>query len=133
MPGRGRLGSRGLDLGVQPAPQARVKDIFKPGSSLNVDLCNESTPAEQAPMGAEVDNFGNSWSKFEGGGWFSQFGTFASGQGFSEKGPIANLAFLMIFTVFVPFLSLMTTLAAFKLLSPMIGGDVEISLLSRLI
>ena len=115
------------------APQARVKGIFNRSKPLDVDLCNVSQPSEQAPMGAQVDNFGNSWTKIEGGGWFSQFGTFVTTQGFSEKGPIANLAFLMVFTVFVPFISLMTTLASFKVLSPMIGGDVEISLLSRLI
>ena len=48
-------------------------------------------------------------------------------------GPIAHLALLMVFTLFIPFLALMTTLAAFKVLSPLLGGDVEISLLSRLI
>jgi len=33
----------------------------------------------------------------------------------------------------VPFISLMVTLAAFKYISPLIGGDVEISLFSKLI
>jgi hypothetical protein len=117
----------------QLAPQQRAKSIFDTGNSLNIDLCNESTSQEQDAWNSEMDNFANSFSKIEGGGWFTQFGTFITLQGFSDKGPIANLAFLMVFTVLVPFLSLMTSLAAFKLLSPLIGGDVEISLLSRLI
>jgi len=119
--------------GEQVAPQQRTKDIFEPGASLVVDMCNETTPQEHAVMGAEMDKFGNSWNSFEGGKWFSQFGTFATLQGFSHNGPIANLAFIMVFTLFIPFLSLMASLAAFKVLSPMIGGDVEIQLLSRLI
>ncbi|MCX8198183.1 MAG: hypothetical protein N3F07_03260 [Candidatus Micrarchaeota archaeon] len=52
---------------------------------------------------------------------------------FGKKGPIANLAALMFFTLFTPFVGLMLTLSAFKVFSPLIGGDVEISLLSRLI
>jgi hypothetical protein len=39
----------------------------------------------------------------------------------------------MVFTLVTPFLALMTMLASFKYFSPLIGGDVEISLLSRLI
>jgi hypothetical protein len=52
---------------------------------------------------------------------------------FGQQGPIANLAMLMVFTLIGPFIGLMTTLAAFKYFSPLIGGDFEISILSRLI
>ncbi|MEM2137784.1 MAG: hypothetical protein QW568_01730, partial [Candidatus Anstonellaceae archaeon] len=52
---------------------------------------------------------------------------------FGLQGPIANLAMLMVFTLIGPFIGLMTTLAAFKYFSPLIGGDFEISILSRLI
>ena len=52
---------------------------------------------------------------------------------FAPDGPLSNLAMLMVFTVVTPFLALMTVLASFKYFSPLIGGDVELSLLSRLI
>lgn len=54
-------------------------------------------------------------------------------QRFLPGGPLSNLAMLMVFTVVTPFLALMTVLASFKYFSPLIGGDVELSLLSRLI
>ncbi|MFA5930289.1 MAG: hypothetical protein WC861_05385 [Candidatus Micrarchaeia archaeon] len=118
----------------QIAPQQRAKDVFDPNApKVEIDICNQSTVQERTDAAAEFDKFGNSWNTFEGGKWYQQFWKFISIGAFSEKGPIANLAFLMVFTVFVPFLALMSSLAAFKVLSPMIGGDVEISLLSRLI
>jgi hypothetical protein len=52
---------------------------------------------------------------------------------FAVGGPLSNLAMLMIFTVVTPFLALMTVLASFKYFSPLIGGDVELELISRLI
>ena len=115
------------------APQQRAKSVFDSGNTLTVDMCNESTAQDQAAMGAQLDKFGTSWNTFEGGKWYSQFGSFVTMQGFSPNGPIASLAFIMVFTLLIPFLALMTTLAAFKVLSPLLGGDVEISLLSRLI
>jgi hypothetical protein len=53
--------------------------------------------------------------------------------GFGPKGPVGTLATLLVLTLVSPFLAFMTLLAAVKVFSPMIGGDVEISVLSRLI
>ncbi|MFA6328158.1 MAG: hypothetical protein WCY41_01805 [Candidatus Micrarchaeia archaeon] len=117
----------------QLAPQQRAKNVFNSGTSVDIDICNASTVQEFNAAASEFDRFGSSWNTFEGGKWYQQFWTFISVRAFSLDGPIANLAFLMVFTMIIPFLSLMTSLAAFKVLSPMIGGDVEISLLSRLI
>ncbi|MCX8175194.1 MAG: hypothetical protein N3E51_03245 [Candidatus Micrarchaeota archaeon] len=52
---------------------------------------------------------------------------------FSPDGTLGSLGALMVFSIVIPFLGLMAMLAAFKYLSPLIGGDVEISILSRLI
>ena len=84
-------------------------------------------------MLSAMDNVRGRWDFLEGGAWYSQFLGFITGGAFEEDGPIAHLALLMVFTLFIPFLALMTSLAAFKVLSPLLGGDVEISLLSRLI
>ena len=80
------------------------------------------------------------FNSFQGGKWYSQFLGFVLNftdptqpSMFGQNGPIATLALLMVFTIFIPFIALMTSLSAFKVLSPIMGGDVEIALLSRLI
>jgi uncharacterized membrane protein len=55
------------------------------------------------------------------------------GAKFKVGSALSNLAALMTFTVITPFIGLMLTLSSYKVLSPLIGGDVEIALLSRLI
>ena len=118
--------------GQQLAPQQRAKGVFSQ-PAVKIDICNGSTQGEKDTMQAAMDGVGNKWDFYEGGKWYSQALSFATGKAFEPDGPIARLALVMIFTLFIPFLSLMTSLAAFKVLSPMLGGDVEISLLSRLI
>jgi len=116
-------------------PQQRIngaKDVFSTAPS-NIDLCNASTSDENNAMISAMESVRGNWTQLEGGKWYSQTVNFFTGNAFSTTGPISNLALLMIFTLFIPFLALMTTLATFKVLSPLIGGDVEISLLSRLI
>ena len=121
-------GSASLDLD----PNARAKNVFAQ-PSLSIALCDEATPQEKDSMLSAMDNVRGRWDFLEGGAWYSQFLGFITGGAFEEDGPIAHLALLMVFTLFIPFLALMTSLAAFKVLSPLLGGDVEISLLSRLI
>ncbi|VVB58193.1 Uncharacterised protein [Candidatus Anstonella stagnisolia] len=48
-------------------------------------------------------------------------------------GALDNVATLMVYTVVVPFLGLMIMLASIKVFSPLIGGDVEIAGISRLL
>jgi hypothetical protein len=110
----------------------RAKSVFS-NPSLSVDLCSAASETDVGAMNATMDSIRGDFGKFENGKWYSQALEFATHGAFSETGPIAKLALLMVFTIFIPFLALMTTLAAFKAFSPLIGGDVEISLLSRLI
>ncbi|OIO20905.1 hypothetical protein COV61_00250 [Candidatus Micrarchaeota archaeon CG11_big_fil_rev_8_21_14_0_20_47_5] len=56
------------------------------------------------------------------GGWY-----------LGEEGVFAGIAKLMLFSVFMPFIAIMTTISAIKTLSPLLGGDVEIAGLTRLI
>ena len=118
--------------GQSLSPMQRAKGAFSQ-PAIKIDICNSSTKSEQDNMKLAMDGVGNKWDFYEGGKWYSQALSFATGKAFEPDGPIAHLALLMVFTIFIPFLSLMTSLAAFKVLSPMLGGDVEISLLSRLI
>jgi len=118
--------------GQQLAPMQRAKGVFSE-PALKIDLCNSSSQTEQDNMKSAMDGVGDKWDFYDGGTWYSQALGFATGKAFEPDGPIAHLALLMVFTIFIPFLSLMTSLAAFKVLSPLLGGDVEISLLSRLI
>ena len=125
--------------GTQLAPQQRINDVFSQ-QPLNFDLCNSSTQGETDAMGSAMDEVRSDANGIEGGRWYSDIldfisaaGRFSGNGAFGVKGPIANLAILMIFTLFIPFLALMTSLAAFKAFSPMLGGDVEIQLLSKLI
>jgi len=113
-------------------PDANAKSVFSQ-PSLTIALCDEATPQEKDGMIVAMDNVRSRWDFLEGGAWYSQFLGFVSAGAFAADGPIARLALLMVFTLFIPFLALMTSLAAFKVLSPLLGGDVEISLLSRLI
>jgi hypothetical protein len=82
------------------------------------------------------DNFRSRWDQIEGTAWGGEFGDLlatGTGNAFDKQGPIGSLATLMVFTLVTPFLALMTSLAAIKVFSPLIGGDVEISVLSRII
>jgi len=117
---------------VELDPDAKAKNVFSQ-PSLAIALCDEATPQEKDSMVIAMDNVRSKWDFLEGGAWYSQFLGFVSAGAFAVDGPIARLALLMVFTLFTPFLALMTALAAFKVLSPLLGGDVEISLLSRLI
>ncbi len=117
------------------------KMIFEPGQGVNIDLCNDPAASQQQnEMLGLADGFASAWKQYEGSRWYEDFLNFVKTDpainplgAFGPKGPIAVLATVMVFSVLVPFIGLMTTLAAVKYLSPLIGGDVEISVLSRLI
>lgn len=115
------------------SPLQRANDAFS-RPALNFDLCNSSTQAENSAMGSAMGEVSGGYPGLEGGKWYFQFLEFiTTGKAFGPNGPIANIAALMVFTLFIPFLALMAALSAFKALSPLLGGDVEIQLLSRLI
>lgn len=97
-----------------------------------MDICGDPS---QEDIDYNVNNanmFEKNWEGIQGGAYVNA-GNFISLNAFSIGGPMASLAALMVFTLVTPFLALMTTLAAFKQFSGMLGGDVEIALISRLL
>ncbi|MEM4634180.1 MAG: hypothetical protein QW275_03435, partial [Candidatus Anstonellaceae archaeon] len=96
------------------------------------DICGSSSDEQKASWGTVIDVFTEQFKKIENTNIFGEIRENNTSR-FGTEGPIANLAKLMFFTLFTPFVGLMLTLSAFKVFSPLIGGDVEISLLSRLI
>jgi len=96
------------------------------------NICGNSTAEEKTEMGNMVDMLKTQLTAAENSDFLGPAKDKMTDR-FGPDGPIANLAMLLVFTLVSPFVGLMLTLSAFKVLSPMIGGDVEISLLSRLI
>ncbi|MEM4348519.1 MAG: hypothetical protein QXN37_03035 [Candidatus Anstonellaceae archaeon] len=129
------MSSGSVDFGTT----AEAKEAFDPSNQVQIDLCQDSRSTQQKiEMIDTISGFIDTWKNYEGTKWYTGFFEFISSSVaptslFGPKGPIAILASLMIFNLIVPFLGLMTTLATIKYFSPLIGGDVEISVLSRLI
>ncbi len=125
------------DLGVH------AKYVFDPGKIADVNPCDSSTDQEKLEMKGLISDFKSEWTAIKHTTWLEDIvdfmeggvGTVALGESsaFGVRGPIGTLATIMVFTIFTPFLALMTSLASFKVLSPLLGGDVEISFLSKLI
>ena len=134
--------SNAVDFGTSDT----AKELFNPQNKINLDFCSSvgstdpaiSAKATSDQLDADMirTNFNNVWSQVEGSKWYTQFYDIIDvglGGGLGKNGPVSALATLLVFSLVVPFLALMTTLASIKVLSPMIGGDVEISVISRLI
>ena len=106
-------------------------------SKVDIELCNQTS--QDSGTAALGGYFAQNWKGYMHTGWFSQVLNFFSGalgspsSGFGPSGPVARMAYIMVFALITPFLALMTTLASVKVVSPLLGGDVEISVLSRLI
>ena len=125
------------------APTQNQGEVFNPSNQLQFDFCSSVNSGTSTSVSDLSDfnlmrgNFESNWQKIEGGRWYEQLGElFSVGTatgGFGPKGPVGTLATLLVLTLVSPFLAFMTLLAAVKVFSPMIGGDVEISVLSRLI
>ena len=125
------------------------KDYVRSGPKINIDLCTPEggTSTQQTLQESLQKSFTLKWASYENGGFFSQVGHFftngftngvagvlgSPSSAFGLDGPIYSLSMIVVFALILPFLALMTTLASVKVLSPLLGGDVEISVLSRLI
>ena len=98
------------------------------------DMCAVATPTQVAssPNAALFNTFSSKWQMIENGAIHNSATNLINGA-FSINGPVASLAVLLVFTLITPFLALMTTLASFKVFSGLLGGDVEIALISRLL
>ena len=127
-------GSGSLVYDIYSAPlnfQADPEQAFAANAPTNLmNICGgTSQPSSNEPLNL----FKESWDSLEGGALMKSLTTFSSFTAFDIGGPMASLAAIMIFTLITPFLALMTTLAAFKAFSGLIGGDIEIALISRLL
>ena len=123
------------------------KNVFDPAKKIAIDICNSTAPtnppavrnkaiADRAISQQIRENFQSRWDQVSGTNWYSQVYELldvGTGGGFDRNGPIGALAAVMVFSLVIPFLALMTTLATIKVISPIMGGDVEISVLSRII
>jgi hypothetical protein len=123
-----------IDLGISP------KQIFDASSNkMNFDMCGTASDDEKLQLNNLFTDFKGKYGVVEHSHWYDQFldavesPLFLGDSPFGRGGPIGTLANIMVFTIFIPFIAFMTTLASFKVLSAALGGDVEISLLSRLI
>jgi len=116
----------GMGLSLNPGAQNETV-----GSRTNVmDLCGTATAAQKNGQESQIKFL----AKTVMATWNSAPGDAMDiGGRFGIDGPASNLAMLMVFTLVTPFIGLMTMLASFKYFSPLIGGDVELALLSRLI
>ena len=127
-----------------------LKDVVgNPEDQVTFDICNsvedfglpqsvrDAAQADRTDYDNTLVNFRNKWEQIEGSKWYTVYSDmlkYGAGIGlFDMEGPIGALASVLTLTLFVPFLALMTTLACVKVMSPMLGGDVEISVLSRVI
>jgi len=109
---------------------ASKQDAF--ASTIDVmNVCGPANPQYAQQQDNAIAALQGKWDMIMGTGWRDKFSS--QGDYFAPDGPAGMVGFLMVFTLVIPFLALMTSLAAFKVLSPIIGGDVEISVLSRLI
>ncbi|MFA4982738.1 MAG: hypothetical protein WC588_00830 [Candidatus Micrarchaeia archaeon] len=112
------------------------ENVLEGGYVANIDVCNSTgADAEQARAERQQDEgfIQSNWKMMRGTKWHAGLQTMLTGPGLSYDGPLGVLAMIMVFSTVLPFLGLMTSLAAFKVLSPLLGGDVELGLLSRLI
>ncbi|MFA6489067.1 MAG: hypothetical protein WCT52_00115 [Candidatus Micrarchaeia archaeon] len=128
-------------MNISTAPM-KQSEILGTGQTF-MNLCGTAKPEELEEQGGLVDFLWNI-IKILWNSTLNVVGNIVAPAGqlgddpetaarFAADGPVSSLAMLMVFTVITPFLGLMTMLASFKYFSPLIGGDVELSLLSRLI
>ncbi len=108
----------GLCVPLQPAAEIDVTPIDEP-------------PQEEVEV--EMSDLTSKVSTLSGGSLLGKIKDRIFNQKWliGEYGVLDNTARLLVFTVFMPFIALMVTLAGVKKMSPLFGGDVEIAGLSR--
>ncbi|MEW5996195.1 MAG: hypothetical protein AB1657_01215 [Candidatus Micrarchaeota archaeon] len=106
-----------------------------PALTGNANLC---VPPSERPEGFSA---GGEWAEFlslmgkliawpfSGFAWGAQFDDWILG----ENGIVNGVARMVFFSLFFSFISIMSTVAAIKSLSPLFGGDVEIAGLTHLV
>lgn len=107
--------------------------VFEADTYDVMDYCGTSTDEERAEQQEQITGFQGTWEVIRKTSFFRSQYDFITLGAFAQDGPIASLSAIMVFTLILPFLALMASLATFKVLSPMLGGDIEIALISRLL
>ncbi len=123
-------GNRGQNITLGPMP-------------AQLDLCNDTPRAGDMNIAHRFayklqDKMISSPTSAVKIAWYlANLGTYNVAWGFDfflgPDGYLGNLAKLFLFSLVVPFIGVMTTLASIKALSPMLGGDTEIAGLTHLI
>ena len=131
-------------LNGQIALGSSTENMFTGARTKIADFCQMEngqyafTQQDESDWASSFTNFKGNWDSVRSGGeikWLMNFFEVTTGpsNAFAPDGPMGSVAALMIYTLLIPFLGLMVALSAFKTISPLLGGDVELALISRLI
>ncbi len=121
--------------------QATRSNSLKAGAALATNMCFNNTPmttAEQAAADEKSRDLmlgaGKDALTKVAEGWGNAIKiALSQDELLGYHGVIDNLGKILIFSLLTPFLAIMITLASIKVFSPLLGGDVEIAGLTRLI
>ncbi len=116
-------------------------EILKAGTSLATNMCFNSTPMSASEEAAAEEKSrdlmlgaGKDALTKVAEGWGNAIKiALSQDELLGYHGVIDNLGKILIFSLLTPFLAIMVTLASIKVFSPLLGGDVEIAGLTRLI
>lgn len=126
-------------VGEPPDLSDTSYDVFDAANEpINVmDFCAGTvTQDEKDEWTGYMTDFKDRWGELEGSPFAMMLMNFfdvTTGSAFQPNGPVGTTGAMMVLGLVVPFLALMATLATFKVLSPALGGDIEIALISRLL
>ncbi len=114
---------------------ANGNTIISQTAQMNAALCTENPDAGQQDriksifQSQQMTWYDKLYDGYVKGFWIA----LGNDELLGFNGVIDNLAKILIFSLVAPFIAIMVSLASAKVLSPMLGGDVEIAGLTRLI
>ena len=109
-----------------------VTDPARVGSRMCIPM-QQTTADEEASKRLLLGAAKGYWEKIKEGFGGAFMVALAGNELLGFNGVIDNLAKIMIFSLITPFISIMVMLAGIKILSPSLGGDVDIAGLTKLI
>jgi hypothetical protein len=128
--------STGAALSDPAFPENKVRgDIVAESARLGSRLCTpvKTTTEQEASKRLLLGAAKTSAQKLKEGFGGAFMVALAGNELLGFNGVIDNLAKIMIFSLLTPFISIMVMLAGIKVLSPSLGGDVDIAGLTKLI
>ncbi|VVB56472.1 Uncharacterised protein [uncultured archaeon] len=134
-PTRDQYGNYISPFRAQFMDPATRNTLVKSSAGLSALMCtNTSTAASDAEARRVLLGQTQVWQERILQGWGGAFKiALVRDELLGFNGVIDNLAKILVFSLLCPFLSIMVMLASIKVLSPLLGGDVEIAGLTRLI